>query len=657
MQFGFLASLARTRIFLTPMSKEKREIRRIPRRYPIGAELIGPDQTHFRVWAPKAQHVDLVLEENTAKDLSRTFHELEAEEDGYFSGSASAATGAHYRFRVNNGQNFYPDPASRFQPDGPHGSSCIVDPTHFPWSDSHWPGITLKGQVIYEMHIGTFTKEGTWHAAAQQLDELARIGITVIEMMPVADFPGKFGWGYDGVSLFAPTHLYGAPDDLRSFIDYAHSLGLGVILDVVYNHFGPDGNYLGAFSDDYLTRENENEWGDAVNFDGPNSGPVREFFITNGRYWIEEFHFDGFRFDALHAVRDLSNEYIIGEVGRAARKAASPRSIILIAENDRQESRMVRPRIEGGDDLDGMWNDDFHHGAVVALTSRKEAYYDDYTGAPQEFISAAKHGFLYQGQALSWQKALRGAPAFDIPPEAFVCFIENHDQIANTGPGERVRFQTSPGCYRAMTALLLLGPWTPLLFQGEEFGASTPFMFFADIGDASVRDAIRNGRAEWLAPFLSLTKGEALTTLPAPDDPKVFARCKLDFSEREKNHQVYNLHLDLLKLRREDSRLGQQIPGGLDGAVLGPASFALRYFSKENDDRLVLVNFGERQVLHPISEPLLAPPSGCTWETLWTSESPRYGRADLAVTATKEQWVLPAEATVVLRPARRVENY
>ncbi|PYL63858.1 MAG: malto-oligosyltrehalose trehalohydrolase, partial [Verrucomicrobia bacterium] len=396
-------------------------------------------------------------------------------------------------------------------------------------------------------------------------------------MMPVADFPGEFGWGYDGVNLFAPTHLYGVPDDLRSFIDRAHSLGLGVILDVVYNHFGPDGNYLGAFSDDYLTRENENEWGDAVNFDGPNSAPVREFFITNGRYWIEEFHFDGFRFDALHAVRDRSSEYIIGEVGRAARKAATPRSIILIAENDRQEPRMVRPRIEGGDDLDGMWNDDFHHGAVIALTGRKEAYYEDYTGAPQEFISAAKHGFLYQGQALSWRKALRGAPAFGIPPEAFVCFIENHDQIANTGPGERVRFQTSFGRYRAMTALLLLGPWTPLLFQGEEFGASNPFMFFADIGDASVRDAIRNGRAEWLAPFLSLTKEEALTTLPAPDDPKVFARCKLDFSEREKNRQVYDLHIDLLKLRREDSRFRQQIPGGVDGAVLGPTSFVLRY--------------------------------------------------------------------------------
>ena len=622
----------------------------IQRRYPIGAELIGPNETHFRVWAPKAQHLDLVLEERVANDAKRIFHSLQADEDGYFSGTAGVGAGALYHFRLNDGENFYPDPASRFQPDGPHGSSCVVDPTKFAWSDAEWRGKTMKGQIIYEMHIGTFTKEGTWHAATEQLAELAHIGITVIEMMPVADFPGEFGWGYDGVDFFAPSHLYGTPEDLRAFIDRAHSLGLALILDVVYNHFGPDGNYLGVFSDDYLVREKENEWGNAINFDGPNSGPVREFFITNGRYWIEEFHFDGFRFDATHAIRDQSSEYIIGAVGRAARKAAGSRSIILIAENDLQEAKMARPRYVGGDDLDGMWNDDFHHSAVVALTGRSQAYYGDYRGAPQEFISAAKQGFLYQGQALSWQKALRGTPTFGISPEVFVSFIENHDQIANTGPGERLRFQTSPGRYRAMTALLLLGPWTPLLFQGEEFGACSPFLFFADIGDSSVRDAIRRGRAEWLAPFLSVTEEEARRRLPAPDYPDVFARCKLDFSEREKNRELYELHVDLLKLRREDSRFQQQIRGGIDGAVLGPASFVLRYFSKENDDRLLVVNFGKSQVLEPAPEPLLAPASGCRWETLWTSDSPRYGGTGSAAVATQEQWVLPAECAVALQP-------
>ncbi len=499
------------------------------------------------------------------------------------------------------------------------------------------------------MHIGTFTKQGTWRAAAEQLPELARIGITVIEMMPVAEFPGKFGWGYDGVNLFAPSHLYGTPDDLRAFIDRAHSLGLAVILDVVYNHFGPDGNYLGIFSDDYLVREKENEWGNAINFDGPNSGPIREFFSTNGRYWIEEFHFDGFRFDATHAIRDQSTEYIIGAVGREAREAAGSRSILLIAENDLQEAKMARPLSDGGDDLDGMWNDDFHHSAVVALTGRNEAYFGDYLGAPQEFISAAKYGFLYQGQAQSWRKVLRGTPTFGLAPEAFVCFIENHDQIANTGPGQRLRFQTSPGRYRAMTALLLLGPWTPLLFQGQEFGASSPFQFFADLGDASVRDAIRKGRAEWLAPFLSLSKEDALKSLPAPDDPEVFVRCKLDLSERDKNRELYDLHIDLLKLRREDSRFRQQSSGGIDGAVLGPASFVLRYFSGGNDDRLLVVNFGDRQILHPASEPLLAQPSGCKWETLWTTESPRYGGRGTVAIASEERWLLPAESTVALR--------
>jgi maltooligosyltrehalose trehalohydrolase len=297
-----------------------------------------------------------------------------------------------------------------------------------------------------------------------------------------------------------------------------------------------------------------------------------------------------------------------------------------------------------------MWNDDFHHSAVVALTGRNEAYFADYCGTPQEFISAVKYGFLYQGQARSWRKALRGTPTLGISPKAFVCFLENHDQIANTGPGQRLRLQTSPGRYRAMTALLLLGPWTPLLFQGQEFGASSPFLFFADIGDVPVRDAIRKGRAEWLAPFLSLSERQAWRTLPAPDEPEVFASCKLNFSEREKNRELYNLHIDLLKLRREDSRFRQQSAGGIDGAVLGSASFVLRYSSATNDDRLLLVNFGASHALHPVSEPLLAPPERCRWETLWTSESPRYGGVGSGVIATPEPWALPAESAVVLKP-------
>lgn len=619
------------------------------RRYPIGAELIRPDQAHFRVWAPKAKRVDVALEKSAAKEAARTFHPLVQEEGGYFSGSADAKAGGCYRFRVDGGEHFFPDPASRFQPEGPHGSSCIVDPAAFKWSDAEWRGRQLKGQIIYEMHVGTFTPAGTWRAAAEQLAELARIGITVIEMMPIADFPGGFGWGYDGVNLFAPTRLHGTPDDLRGFVDRAHTLGLAVILDVVYNHFGPDGNYLRVFSEDYFTPKHENDWGESINFDGPNSGPVREFYITNGRYWIEEFHFDGFRFDATQDVHDESEEYIIGAIGRAARLAARNRSLILVAENEPQEAKLARPRSEGGDDLDGLWNDDFHHSAIIVLTGRREAYYTDYLGKPQELISAAKYGYLFQGQPYSWQEAPRGTPTFGLPPEAFVSFIENHDQVSNTATGERVRFQTSPGRYRAMTTLLLLGPWTPLLFQGQEFGSSKPFLFFTDVGDQTMKEAIRKGRFKFLAQFPSLASEETQEILPAPDDPKVFGRCKLDFTERETNPQFYRLHVDLIRLRKEDSRFREQIAGAVDGAVLGAASFVLRYFANNNDDRLLIVNLGKRQKLEPIPEPLLAPPLGYEWETLWTSESPAYDGAGAVTVATQDQWILPAEAAVALR--------
>ena len=622
---------------------------KIQRRYPIGAELIGEGRTHFRVWAPKAKRLDVVLETSPENEAERTFHPLEAESGGYFSGALTADAGAFYRFRVNGAETFHPDPASRFQPQGPHRSSCVMDPSRFRWSDQQWKGLRMPGQIIYEMHVGTFTREGTWRAAAKELAELARIGITVIEMMPIADFPGEFGWGYDGVDLFAPCRLYGTPDDLRYFVNHAHSLGLAVILDVVYNHFGPDGNYLGVFSDHYLRRGNANDWGDSINFDGPNSGSVREFFITNGRYWIEEFHFDGFRFDATESIFDKSDEHIIGAIGRAARHAAGERSIILVAENERQEVKLIRPRSEGGDDLDGVWNDDLHHSAIVALVGRREAYYTDYLGAPQEFISAAKYGYLFQGQPYSWQKAPRGTLALGVPPEAFVAFLENHDQVSNTIAGQRVRFETSPGRYRAMTALLLLGPWTPLLFQGQEFGTSRPFLYFSDIGDDNLREAIRKGRFEFLSQFPSLARTKTRKQLPIPTDPDSFTRCKLDFSERKKNKQLYDLHIDLIKLRREDSRFREQKTGGLDGAVLGAKSFVLRYFAEKNGDRLLLVNLGDTQLLEPMPEPLLAPPLGFEWTTLWSSDSERYGGPGTGPVATQDNWTLPGEAAIVLK--------
>jgi maltooligosyltrehalose trehalohydrolase len=622
---------------------------RIQRRYPIGAELIGEDRTHFRVWAPNAKRVDLVIESAGKSSGTEAAPTLTEEGGGYFSGSADVGAGTLYRFRINEAKDFHPDPASRFQPDGPHGSSQVIDPTTFKWTDSAWPGVKLKGQIIYEMHIGTFASEGTWRAAADQLPELARIGVTVIEVMPIADFPGDFGWGYDGVDLFAPTRLYGTPDDLRHFVNYAHSLGLGVILDVVYNHFGPDGNYLGVFSDHYLGGGEANDWGDSINFDGPDSGPVREFFITNARYWIAEFHLDGFRFDATESIVDKSDEHVLSAIGRAARSAAGERSIILVAENERQEVKLIRPRSEGGDDLDAVWNDDFHHSAMVALGRPREAYYTDYLGAPQEFISAAKYGYLFQGQPYSWQEAPRGTLALGAPPEAFVAFLENHDQVSNTIAGQRPRFETSPGRYRAMTALLLLGPWTPLLFQGQEFGTSRPFLYFSDIGDDNLKEAVRKGRFNFLSQFPSFTSPENARQFPMPSDPGTFARCKLDFSERKSHQQVYDLHMDLIKLRREDSRFREQRTGGVDGAVLGGRSFVLRYFAEKNDDRLLLVNLGDAQRLEPMPEPLLAAPLGFEWTIIWSSDSEHYGGSGAVPLPTQDNWTLPGESAIALK--------
>lgn len=621
------------------------------RRYPIGAELVRENLTHFRVWAPKAKRVDVVLESSPEEDAARTFHPLEAETGGYFSGAIDAGAGAFYRFRINEAKNFHPDPTSRFQPQGPHRSSCVIDPTRFHWSDQQWKGLRLPGQIIYEMHIGTFTPEGTWNAASKQLKELARIGITVIEMMPIADFPGEFGWGYDGVDLFAPCRLYGMPDDLRAFVNEAHSLGLGVILDVVYNHLGPEGNYLGVFSDDYFTDRHENDWGASINFDGPNSEPVREFFITNACYWIDEFHFDGFRFDATQSIVDSSKEYIVGAIGRAARARAGDRSLILVAENEPQATKLVRPTSEGGDDLDGLWNDDLHHSAIVALTGEHEAYYSDYRGTPQEFISAAKYGYLFQGQPYFWQEAPRGMPAYGIRPAAFVGFVENHDQVANSVGGERARFLTSAGRYRAMTALLLLGPWTPMLFQGQEFGASSPFLYFADVS-GDLRNTVRIGRQEFLAQFPSMASVAVQEKLPDPTDSETFYRCKLDFAERGKNTELYDLFCDLIKLRRQEARFREQRSHGLDGAVLGPSSFVLRYFGDDGDDRILVVNLSERLPLVPAAEPLLAPPFGFRWETLWTSDAARYGGPGPIQVTSDEHWLLPTEAAVVLRPVR-----
>jgi maltooligosyltrehalose trehalohydrolase len=620
----------------------------LQRRLPVGAEVHAGAGTHFRVWAPRRKRVAVVLENGASLPLS-------PEANGYFAGLISEdRPGTLYRFRVDDDPTFYPDPASRFQPDGPHGPSQVIDPSTFRWTDDSWPGVKPTGQVVYELHVGTFTREGTWETAARELPELAALGITVVEVMPVAEFPGRFGWGYDGVDLFAPTRLYGRPDDFRRFVDRAHAAGVGVILDVVYNHFGPDGNYLKIYAEDYFTDRYKNEWGEAINFDGPGSGPVREFFLANAAYWISEYHLDGFRFDATQQIFDASPEHILTAVSRRAREAAGKRTIYLVAENEKQEAKMVRPPARGGYGLDALWNDDFQHSALVALTGHGEAYYTDYLGKPQEFISAVKWGYLYQGQWYSWEKHRRGSPALDLPPAAFVTYLENHDQVANSARGWRSHQLTSPGRYKALTALLLLGPATPLLFQGQEFAASAPFLFFAD-HNAELKPLVRKGRAAFLSQFRSIKDPDIQRGLADPGSLETFTSCILDFSERERHAWAYALHRDLLRLRREDPVFRQQRPRGVDGAVLGPEAFVLRFFGDNGEDRLLVINLGRDLHLAPAPEPLLAPPEGKLWKLSWSSEEARYGGGGTAPLESEENLRIPGEVAVVLVPQAALE--
>jgi maltooligosyltrehalose trehalohydrolase len=576
---------------------------------------------------------------------------LAPEGTGYFSGLvAEASAGTLYRYRLDGEAALSPDPASRFQPHGPHGPSQVIDPGAFPWHDQDWRGVPLEGQVLYEMHVGTFTPAGTWEAASQELPALAELGVTVLEIMPIADFVGQFGWGYDGVDLFAPTRLYGTPDDCRRFIDRAHTLGLGVILDVVYNHVGPDGNYLGQFSQAYFTDRYTTDWGAAINYEDQHAGPVREFFLANAGYWIEEFHFDGLRIDATQNIYDTSAEHILAAIARRVRQAARGRTTLLVGENEPQQAKLVRPLEQGGYGLDALWNDDFHHSAMVALTGRREAYYTDYHGTPQEIISALKYGFLYQGQYYQWQGKRRGTPTLDLPPAVFVTFLQNHDQIANSGLGLRIHLLTSAGRYKALTAVLLLGPGTPMLFQGQEFAAASPFFYFADFAGELAR-LTHQGRAEFLSQFPSLAQPDMQARLPDPADPETFTRSKLDLTERQRHAAIYALHCDLLRLRREDPVFRRQCRGGLDGAVLGPEAFVLRFFGGRGDDRLLLVNLGRYLHLHPAPEPLLAPPEGRRWQLQWSSEDPGYGGGGTAPLEDEENWHIPAHAAVVLRPA------
>lgn len=618
------------------------------RRLPVGAEVAPDGGVHFRLWAPKRLRVDVVLED--AAGEPRDAAVLCAEAGGFFSGRVGqAAAGSLYRYRLDGEDGRYPDPVSRFQPTGPHGPSEVIDPNAFQWSDGEYRGAGRANQVIYELHVGTFTAEGTYAAAAGRLESLRDLGITMIEMMPIADFPGRFGWGYDGVNLFAPRRMYGRPDDLRALVDAAHQLAISVVLDVVYNHLGPDGNYLGQFSDTYMSSRHFSEWGDTLNYDGEGAEEPRRYVTLNARYWIDEFHLDGLRLDATQQILDDSADYVLAEITRAAREAGKGKRIYLSAENEPQDVRLLRDYAERGYGVDAMWNDDFHHAAAVALTSRSEAYKRDYRGSSQEFVSGAKYGFLFQGQRYDWQIRRRGTPTLGLGRERFINYLDNHDQVANAPHGARGHQLASPGKHRALTALLLLGPQTPLLFQGQEFAASAPFVFFAD-HDPALAAQVATGRADFLAQFPSLASPEMRATMPPPGDPRSFEMCRLDWREREAHGWAVALHRDLLRIRREDPVFRRLAELDLDGSALSHDAFVVRYFGPGNDDRLLVFNLGRDMSFVPAPEPLLAPPAGRLWQTRWCSESPAYGGQGATDPEIQGRWHLPGETAWLLGP-------
>jgi malto-oligosyltrehalose trehalohydrolase len=516
---------------------------------PFGAQCANA-VTAFRLWAPAARAVDLVL------DVAAGTREValsRGRDEGWFEACVDVGAGARYAYRID-GDLLVPDPASRANPDGVHGRSVVVDPGAYAWRDDAWPGRPWREAVVYELHTGAFTPAGTFAAAIAQLDYLAELGVTAVELMPVAAFPGRRNWGYDGVLPFAPAAAYGTPDDLRRLVDAAHARGLMMLLDVVYNHFGPEGNYLRAYAPQFFNPKHRTPWGDAINFDGDASATVREFFIHNALYWLEEFRFDGLRLDAVHAIADDSRPDFVSELAARVRAAFPARHVHLVLENDRNESRYLRRDQSGRPVLaTAQWNDDLHHALHVIATGEDDGYYADYAQAPlQSFGKALAEGFVFQGQPSAFRKgAPRGEPSAALPPPAFVSFAQNHDQVGNRAFGERLSTLADPRLLRALTACVLLSPQVPLSFMGEEFAASTPFLFFCDF-EGELAQAVTNGRREEFGRVERFRDSSAREAIPDPNAESTFAASKLDWRDAStaRGSEARAFYRECLALRR-----------------------------------------------------------------------------------------------------------
>jgi malto-oligosyltrehalose trehalohydrolase len=512
---------------------------------PFGAERLRDGRTRFRLWAPSAQSVELVLDDGSG---ARTLA-VPGQSDGWRELVTNTPAGTRYQYRID-GKLDVPDPASRYNPDDIHGASAVIDPSAYDWPDAQWRGRPWSEAVIYELHVGTFSPDGTFAGVERRLDYLADLGVTAIELLPLADFPGKRNWGYDGALLYAPDATYGTPNDLKRLIAAAHARGLMMMLDVVYNHFGPEGNYLHAYASPFFTDRHKTAWGTAMNFDGPDARPVRDFFIHNALYWLEEYHFDGLRFDAVHAIVDDSDPHILVELAQAVRSGPGrERHIHLVLENERNEARYLQYRGDSPRWYNAQWNDDQHHAFHVLLTGEKDGYYTDYANDPARHLARTlAEGFAYQGDPSPFRNgSVRGEPSTELPPGAFVNFLQNHDQIGNRALGERLVALAPARRLRAATAAWLLAPARPMLFMGEEYGASTPFLFFCDFGPELAR-AVTEGRRKEFAEFGAF----AGTEIPDPNHPDTFERSRLDWLsvERGEHASWLELYKRLLAVRR-----------------------------------------------------------------------------------------------------------
>jgi maltooligosyltrehalose trehalohydrolase len=519
---------------------------------PFGAEYRDDGTVRFRLWALAARQVELCLAaSNSAAGLS-----LARSDDGWFELVTDAAKpGTRYRFRIDGGQ-YVPDPASRFQPEDVHGPSEVIDPTTFDWKGAPWRGRRWEEAVIYELHVGAFTPAGTFSAVRERLDYLADLGITAIELMPVADFPGRRNWGYDGVFPFAPDSTYGRPEDLKRLVQSAHDHGMMVLLDVVYNHFGPEGNYLNSYAPQFFTGRHKTPWGDAINFDGPESRVVRDFFIHNALYWLTEYRFDGLRLDSVHAIIDDSTPHILTELADAVRSSVAPdRHVHLILENDLNQAHYLqRTRRCQAQAYNAQWNDDIHHTLHVLITGEQDGYYSDYSERPLGQLGRCLvEGFAYQGESSPYRNGQgRGERTVGLPPGAFVSFLQNHDQIGNRAFGERLAAIADPRAVRPAMAILLLAPSPPLLFMGEEFGAETPFLFFCDF-ESGLAEAVAAGRRNEFARFTRFNDPATRAGIPDPNASTTFQVSRLDWDDlaQPQHRDCLRFYRQLLKLRSQ----------------------------------------------------------------------------------------------------------